>query len=129
MIRVNILLLFLVAIEPFLFNLITSMSSETSIWQWASAYYGLDIAGMNFVLAFFAHLITREDKKLIPLDQVGRFRVSRNGFFAVGLLFAVSALPLSELATVSVFTLPLRVFLWVLTLPVIWISRIVSRQP
>ncbi len=130
MIRLNILLLFLVAIEPFLLNLLLNpdLEVQSTFWQLTSIYYGLDIAGMNFVLAFFAHLLTREEKKLIPLDQIRRFRVSRNGFFAVGTLFAISAIPLSQFVTVTVFTLPLRTFLWVLTLPVIWLSRIASRR-
>ena len=128
MIRLNILLLFLVAIEPFLFYLLTSSSIETSIWQWSSSYYGLDIAGMNFILAFFAHILTREEKKLIPAEQIHRFRVSRTGFLSVGMLFAISAIPSDVLWTVSVLTLPLRIFFWLLTVPVIWASRTIGKQ-
>lgn len=125
MVRLNVLLLFLVAIEPYLFNVLAKAGLSGSLGHDASAYYGLDIAGMNFVLAYFIHLTTMKGKKLIPDDLVDRFKRIRSYNVLVGLVFAFSAIP--NFADVFIGGTSLRIVLWIATLPLIWISRALGR--
>jgi uncharacterized membrane protein len=122
MIRLNMLLLFFVAIEPYLFNLLT----RSTIGELVSAYYAVDLGGMNLVLAYFAHLLVTTKKNPLPPEEVRRFRFSRNVFIIVGLLFLVSASP--GLWIPSLLGEPLRVLIWVLAFPIIWVSRLLGKQ-
>jgi uncharacterized membrane protein len=88
LVRLNMLLLFLVAIEPYLFNLLGAQPLASSpLRQEISSYYGLDIGGMNLILAYFAHILSQEEKKLIPTKLVQQFKVGRNLVFVAGLIF------------------------------------------
>lgn len=127
MVRLNVLLLFLVAIEPYLFDIMVKFGLSADPGLDASAFYALDISGMNLVIAYFTHLMTLEEKKLIPEDLIRRYRQSRNFIFLVGLIFAFSAIP--YFASVNVLGTSLRVILWISTVPLIWISRIASKSP
>ena len=125
MVRLNVLLLFLVAIEPYLFYILTKSGLSVDPGLDASSFYALDIAGMNFIIAYFTHLTTIERKKLIPPDMIPRFRLSRTLLLMVGLIFAVSAIP--YFGTVTVIGQSLREVLWIATVPIIWITRISTR--
>lgn len=127
MVRLNVLLLFLVAIEPYLFNIISKSGLSTDPGLDASSFFALDIAGMNFIIAYFTHLKTIEGKKLIPLGLIQRYRLSRTLLLLVGLIFATSAIP--YFGTFTVLGQSLREVLWIATVPIIWISRISSRTP
>jgi hypothetical protein len=122
MIRLNMLLLFFVAVEPYLFNLLT----RSNIAELVSTYYAVDIGGMNLVLAYFAHLLTVTKKNSLPPEEARRFRISRNVFIFVGLMFLVSASP--GLWTPSVLGEPLRIIIWLLAFPIIWLSRTLGKQ-
>jgi uncharacterized membrane protein len=122
MIRLNMLLLFFVAIEPYLFNLLT----RSTIGELVSAYYAVDLGGMNLVLAYFAHLLVTTKKNPLPPEEVRRFRFGRNIFILVGLLFLVSASP--GLWNPRLLGEPLRVLIWVLVFPIIWVSRLLGKQ-
>jgi len=86
MLRLNMLLLFLVAIEPYLFNILIIQNSAVSmsLASEVSAFYALDIGAMNFVLAYFTYILTQEEKKLIPTEMIKRFKVSRNSLTLTG---------------------------------------------
>lgn len=125
MVRLNVLLLFLVAIEPYLFNLLVKYGLGTPVGQEASAIYAWDIAGMNLVIAYFTHITTIEGKKLIPENLIHRYRLSRNYTLIVGLIFAVSSIPI--FATTVLLGTNLREILWIAIVPIIWLSRISIR--
>lgn len=122
--RLNMLLLFLVAVEPYLFNLLVNQTVPLSLGQDVGAYYGLDIGAMNFVLAYFAHLLTRE-KTLLSPEMAHRFRVTRNAMLTVALTFTISAIPIFW--TLWIFGIPSRFLIWILTVPLIWTSRILGK--
>lgn len=127
MVRLNVLLLFLVAIEPYLFDIMVKYGLSADPGLDASAFYALDIGGMNLVIAYFTHLMTIEGKRLIPENLVRRYRQSRNFILLVGLVFAFSAIP--NFASIDVLGTSLRVILWIATVPLIWIYRIASKGP
>ncbi len=126
MIRLNMLLLFLVAIEPFLFDVLYFQGGSTAVGAEASLYYGLDIGGMNIVLAYFTHILTREERRLIPREMIHRFRVTRNLLLVAAALFLVSDLPVFWGPTF--LGLPLRIDIWVFSLPIVFLPRLFTSR-
>jgi hypothetical protein len=129
MIRLNMLLLFLVALEPYLFNLLVidnlGSTSLGSISNYASSFFAIDMGVMNLIMAYFTHLLTVEEKRLVHVELIRRFKLSRNAIVASGAIFMVSALPLPILCSQSAALgeLPLRVVLWITSVPLIWLTR------
>ena len=126
MIRLNMLLLFLVAIEPFLFDVLYFNRTSSDVWVLASLYYGLDIGAMNLILAYFTHVLTIEEKNLIPRELLHRYRVARNFLLLAAAFFLVSDLPL--FSSVTFLGVPLRVDMWVFSLPIIFLPRLFSSR-
>jgi len=124
MVRLNMVLLFLVAIEPFLFDVLVGSSLGSDVGVAASEYYGFDIAGMNLILAYFTHLLASEEKNLIPREMIGRYKTIRNLLIVGAAMFLVSELPIFW--SIIVEGLPLRIVLWMLTLPVVRIQRLLG---
>ena len=110
----NVLMLFFVAIEPYLFNLLFSASISNSAANLTSTYYAIDLGGIFFCLAYLTQSLTDEGKGLVPLQKIKYFRAARNMEVASALVFLVSTLPI--LWTAAVFGLPLRICLWVFLL-------------
>jgi uncharacterized membrane protein len=126
MIRLNMLLLFLVAIEPFLFDVLFVEGLGTDVGNLASLYYGLDVGCMNLILAYFTHILASEEKKLIPQDLVHRYKRIRNSLILGAAIFLISDLPF--FLDFGFEGLPLRVWVWILTIPVIWSQRLLGKQ-
>jgi uncharacterized membrane protein len=118
LVRLNMLLLFLVTLEPFLFNILTNQSlSASTLAPEVSSYYALDIAGMNAILAYFTHILTLEEKNLIPSDMRRRYRIMRNLLLLGAAIFLVSDLPIFWSIIIGI---QLRVIIWILALPILW---------
>jgi uncharacterized membrane protein len=125
MIRLNMALLFLVAIEPFLFGVLFVGKDQPTIVQ-ASLYYGLDISAMNFILAYFTHVLASEERNLIPRQFVRRYKLIRNLLVSSSSIFLLSELPIFWDITLD--GVPLRLLMWALALPVIWVPRILIER-
>jgi hypothetical protein len=120
-------LLFLVALEPFLFNVLAAQPlSSSPLGPTISSYYALEIVGMNLILAYFSYVLTRQEKNLILDELVQSFKVGRNLIFVAGLIFIVSAIPIFW--TISIGGLPIRLAMWMVSIPLIWIARIVAKR-
>jgi hypothetical protein len=124
--NLNILLLFTVSIEPYLFNQL--FVANGSFWNNISILYAVDLAVMFFVLAYFNHSLGTEEKNLAPKNYLKKFRFDRNYDVFTAVLFMISALPFFEVA-VTQFAgsgIPLRVFLWLGILIFGLIRRVVT---
>ena len=93
-------LLFLVAIEPYLFNqllfgLTTPAPTVSTILPQdvASAAYGLDLGAIWLILAAFTHILSIEEKALVAPDLFKKYRSMRNLEIVVAVFFLVSILP------------------------------------
>jgi len=110
-------MLFLVAIEPYLFNQIsfgfTTPSNPTLPQDAASAIYALDIGAIWAILAAFTHILTVEEKKLVSPDLFRKYRLMRNLELIVAAIFFVSILP--QLWTPLIGSTSLRYVLWGVT--------------
>jgi len=125
----NIVLLFLVALEPYLFYVLQSVQS-LDLLDAASAAYALDVGGMFFMLATLSQLMVREDKarshgqqRLTP-ELLTRFRRFAKADAVIGLVFFASALPIFWIDTPAGF---LRFYMWGSSLLVLGVS-VASRR-
>jgi uncharacterized membrane protein len=125
----NIVLLFLVSVEPFLFNQLNAEGG--SMFYGVSIIYAVDLAAMFLILAFFNNSLVNQEKSHAPKDHLKRYRFARNYDLIIAAVFLISILPF--FATVNVLQLmfgttsygiPLRVFVWILALILGWGKRI-----
>jgi uncharacterized membrane protein len=123
MMAANMLLLFLVSIEPYLYNLI-SVSFVPLPGQLDSgittALYAADMGSMFLIIAYFTHEVTIEERKLIPKKLLMSYRLQKNTTIVTAALFLFSTLPIFWVLTV--FGLQVRFILWMGTF-VVWLAR------
>ena len=115
MLRTTYIMLFLVAIEPYLFNLITSPQQTgpnvEMIDSLASMIYALDLAGLMLALAFFSDHITKQNN-LEHSSLRAIYRSKRDSFLLSATIFLFSTLPFFWDSTL--LDLKLRYWLWIL---------------
>ena len=123
MMGANMLLLFLVSVEPYLYNLIT-VSFVPLAGQLDSgvttALYAVDMGSIFLIIAYFTHELTIEERRLIPKELLRNYRLQRNTTIASAALFLVSTLPIFW--SFVVFGLQARFILWMGTF-LGWIVR------
>ncbi len=125
LVLLNLILLFVVAIEPYLLNVVAS-SPYGAVAEAASVLYAIDLAGMNALLGGFFQVLTREEKPFLAAPAIRRMRISRNFMFGSAVFFAFTALP--GFWTWTWFPgMPSRVVLWILTLPAGWVMRLLRK--
>jgi uncharacterized membrane protein len=113
----NIALLFLVSIEPYLLSLI-NRTEAISMFDYASTIYALDLAGLMAILGLFTHMLTLEGRKLIPARLIRNQRRIRNATLFSAFLFLISTLP--QFLAWTFDGTPLRVIFWYFPLIILW---------
>ncbi len=108
----NVVMLFFVAIEPYLFNQLFSSSPSASVGNLTEVYYAVDLAAVFMCLAYLTDILTTEDRALLSPESVRYFTATRNLELASAAAFAVSTLPVFW--TTELFGNPLRVYIWLL---------------
>jgi len=128
-VSLNVIMLFLVSIEPYLFYLVSRYGHlvQSDLLDYASTLFALDLGGLMAILAFFTHSLALEEKKLISQDLISRYKRVRNYLFFTAGLFFLTALP--EFWSWSVQGLPIRFYIWYAILPVSWIRSMSERPP
>ncbi len=125
----NIALMFLVSVEPFLFNQLNAENG--SIFYGVSIVYAIDLAAMFMILAFFNNSLVNQEKSHVSKDHLKSYRFARNYDLFIAAIFLISILPF--FASVDVLQLmiggtrhgiPLRVFVWILALVLGWGKRV-----
>ena len=123
MIGANMLLLFFVSVEPYLYNLITvsfvSLPGQLDSGI-TTALYAVDMGSIFLIIAYFTHELTIEERILIPKGLIRSYRLQRDTTVVSAALFLVSTLPIFW--SVAVLGLQLRFILWMGTF-VTWIVR------
>ena len=110
----NLVLLFIVAIEPYLFYVLTSVQTA-GLADAASVVYALDVGGMFLMQAALGRMVVKGEKAhlraQLPLHPVvlERFRRVMILNAVIGLIFVVSALPVFWVNTPAGY---LRFYLW-----------------
>ena len=129
-INLNIMLLFCVSIEPFLFNLIRNTPAVTDPGAFADAttsLYALDLGAMFGILGGFSITLADAERGLIPKALIRPYRFEGASWFVCGLVFGISALPIFFTTKLGNGD-PIRIYIWVLPLLIIWIARVVQRH-
>ncbi len=123
----NMLLLFLVSIEPYLYNLIDFASVPGQVDPASvTLVYAVDLAMIYLILAYFTNELTREERRLIPASLLRNYRLERNLSLIVALVFLSSALPFFWALTV--FGLQARLVLWLSTFGVANLTRVFATR-
>jgi uncharacterized membrane protein len=112
----NVLMLFFVSIEPYLFylNAVFDMVGFPVLLDAASIAFALDMAGLMAILALFTHQLTVEERNLIPQNLMARYKRLRTGRLLSAALFVFTILPLFW--NVRILDTPVRFYLWVVPL-------------
>ena len=109
----NTILLFLVALEPYLFNILPFFLSPpqtfSELYDVTSSIYALDIGAIYGILALFTHILAIEERKLVAPDLLRKYKLSRNLEIVVAIIFLVSAIP-------QVWVLNVRYTIWASTI-------------
>jgi uncharacterized membrane protein len=121
LISINIALLFLVSVEPFLFNQL--FVEGGSMFYDVSIVYAIDLAAMFIILAFFNHTIADEKKNYVPKDRFKSYKFARNYALFIAGIFLISTLPFFATA----YIIPLRVYIWILALILGYVRRILGK--
>jgi uncharacterized membrane protein len=122
----NVVLLLMVALVPYLLNGVESVNTALNVSQdpirdYFSTLFAADLAGILFILATFAHVISKEEKRLVAPEFATLFRNGRNRMAVLGVIMAVTVLPIFW--QVTWFGIPLRMYLWYLPLVSYWVGR------
>ena len=123
--RLNLLMLFLVAIEPYLFNEVFGSLSgalfDRALANVATAAYAVDLTLLMVVLASFEHLASKSP--LIPpgSEIAGSFLRYRNIHLVVAGVFLISVLPNLESVRTLIWYIPLAIL-------GVWRSLVVLRE-
>jgi hypothetical protein len=123
----NVLLLLLVALVPYLLNNVEIVSGSltaleaSAIQDYSSMLFALDLAGILVILATFAHVLGLEEKKLVAPELVELFRSGRNRMAFLAALMFISIAP--QFWQWTLFGVPLRLYMWYLPLISYWVGR------
>ena len=129
-ILLNVVLLFLVSIEPYFFDLLNigpnPTQSQLVNLEYASVLFALDIAGLMAIMAFFTHILTVEEKKLVSIELIRKYRLVRNSLFLAAGLFLLSALP--QFWAWKIQGTAFRFYFWLVPLGIFWIRRFLEKE-
>ena len=112
-IRLNVVLLFLVSLEPYFFFLLSSgpkTVGDIRIDDTASMLYAFDLGALFVILAFFSDRIAKSDHDKVHAAEVRQHGVYRAMFYSSGVILLASALPFFW--EITVYGYPLRYYFW-----------------
>ena len=121
----NVVLLILVAIFPYLFDQVVSTFNPDSVQEYASILFTADLAGTLVIMATFAHIIAREEEHLVDGEIMIRFRTARN---RMSVLTVVVLLSLATPWDWLFMGVHVRLFIWYIPIVSFWVFRM-ARSP
>jgi hypothetical protein len=107
----NIVLLFFVAIEPYLLNI---LNVSADLFSLSSTLYAVDMAFLLGVSAALCHILIKEKREILTTQQLGSYRMNRNNQLVFAGLFLLSTLPQFIEWNLGGFTV--RILIWFATL-------------
>jgi hypothetical protein len=120
----NMMMLFSVSLEPYLFNLVTLFghSTETVVVEYASVFFAADMAALVVILAFFVHELAVEENRLIAAELMEPYRGVRNSMLLSAVFFLLTVAP--QFWSWRIQSVPLRFYLWLIPLIIFWLGRL-----
>ena len=107
----NIVLLFFVAIEPYLLNI---LNISAQLFPLASTLYGIDMAFLMGLSAALCHILIKENKATLTAQQLKYFTIRRTNQFMCAGLFFISLLP--QFLEWTLAGMSVRILIWFTTL-------------
>jgi uncharacterized membrane protein len=129
-ILLNVPLLLLVAIVPYLLNGVELVNPSlgpidaSALRNYSSTLFALDLSGILAILATFSHIISMEEKRLVAPELVKRFRSSRNQMAILAALMLISIAP--QLWEWTLFGVPVRLYIWYVPLITYWVATAIG---
>lgn len=130
-IYLNVLMLILIAIIPYLLynvefaNSALSMADSSAIRDYSSSLFAIDLAGILAILSTFSHVISIEEKHLVAPQVAKIFQTNRNVQAVLAVVVIASLAPIFW--TTTLFGEPVRLYMWFIPVFSYWARRI--RQP
>jgi hypothetical protein len=121
----NVILLMLVAVIPYLFDQAVSAFNSSSVQDYASILFTGDYAGTLLIMTVFAHIIAQEEEHLVDGEIMIRFRKVRN---RLGVLTLIVLLSLAAPWDWLLLGVHLRLLIWYIPIIAFWINRM-TRPP
>ncbi len=122
--QLNIFMLFLVALEPYLFNKVSTTAGTLAadpFTQFVTALFALDLGGLLAILAAFDHLALRQGSTRATDAHRQLLRSQRLGQALGSACFLVSALPF--VVSVEIAGTNLRILLWIVPIVLMGVWR------
>ena len=116
----NVVLLILVAIFPYLFDQAMSKFNPSSVQDYASILFTGDYAASLLVMAVFAHIIAQEEEHLVDGEIMVRFRRARN---RLSILTVVVLLSLAAPWDWLLIGIHVRLLIWIIPIISFWFNR------
>ena len=92
LVNLNILLLFMVSIEPYLFNYLLG-AATVEMAQNVSVVYAFDLGGLFLIQSFFANSLVPQKKRGLSKKLVREYNFRRYNLLTGALLFFISTIP------------------------------------
>jgi hypothetical protein len=129
----NSTLLFLVAVEPYLFNLLNFNSSSGlgSLDDFASIGFAMDLGAIYAIMASLTSVLTKKESRLVAPDLIKRYRHIRNLEIWSATIFFITTIPVFWIVSpprgLAGGGVPIRYYAWLTTFPIIRGERIFNR--
>jgi uncharacterized membrane protein len=127
LLSLNVLLLFLVTIEPFLFDQL--FHASVSLVEDVSIVYALDLGGLFAVQAFFAQSII--GNKSSSEFTIRLYKLRRNTLLLTTAFFFLSIVPIFWTLSIQIngaVSMPLRIIFWLIPILLPAIRRIWEKR-
>ncbi len=105
------MLLFFVAIEPYLLNI---LNAGADLFPLTSTLYAIDMSFLMGVSAALTHILLKEKRETLTPQELKTYTAGRNNQFAFAGLFLISILP--QFIEWTIAGISIRVIIWFTTL-------------
>jgi uncharacterized membrane protein len=116
----NVVLLMLVAIFPYLFDQVVSTINPSSVQDYASILFTADYAGTLLILAVFSHIIAQEEEHLVDGEIMIRMRRVRSRQSLLTVIVLLSLVVPWDWLLLGVHV---RLFIWLVPVITFWSNR------
>ena len=116
----NVVLLMLVAIFPYLFDQVVSTFNPGSVQEYASILFTADYAGTLLILAVFSHIIAQEEEHLVDGEIMIRMRRVRTRQSLLTVIVLLSLVIPWDWLFLGVHV---RLLIWIVPVISFWSSR------
>ena len=124
----NSVLLFTVALEPFIYNILRSPNTANpvspAVYEAASSSFGLDLGAMMLIMAVFTLALADEERRLVPASMLKQINAEAVTWGVASGVFLISALPVFgkiEVGGIPVSGLTVRSVMWFLAIMFSWV--------